>query len=98
MQEDSGEDEDADLFSDEEEVEQNFDMGKKKEIVANQDDIVVKLTEKVDKVIEKATRKMKSEQEKLDAARQREARIKRVKLAKLFTFFSFARITTFNSW
>ena len=49
-------------------------------------------------VIEKATKKLRTEREKQLAKKAAEERIKRVKNAKMFMFLNFARIATFNTW
>ena len=61
-QESSSEDEDAGLFNDgeEEKDQEGFGLQPFREIKGNEDDIVATVTEKVDGVIEKATRKMKT--------------------------------------
>ena len=58
----------------------------------------MKITEKVEGVIEKATKKLRTEREKEEAKRQAEVRIQRAKNAKLSMLFNFIRIATFNTW
>ena len=53
----------------EEEDEIEFAFGPRKNILGEQKDIVVSISEKVEGIVEKATRKLKTEKERLEAKR-----------------------------
>ena len=98
---DESEDSDAALFDDADKTEElkDFAFETKKEIKGEEENgIVMTITEKVEGVIEKATKKLRTEREKQLAKKAADERIKRVKNAKIFMFLNFSRIATFNTW